>query len=752
MIRIPARPRSLIGLLAASLLVAAAPALADPPDRVARLAWLTGEASFAPAGESSWYEAGINRPLVPGDRLWTGRDGRAELQLGTALLRLDAGTGIELLNLDDRFLQIELAEGVVGLRIDEWGEGETYEVATANLAFVSATPGSYRLDIAPDGRSTQVTVFEGAAEVYGADGRSLRLRAGSSTRFHDTLLRDVQRMAMPYPDSFDRWVQARDDRYLRSPSRQYVAPGMIGYADLDEWGTWRSHRDYGHVWFPRNVRAGWAPYRDGHWAWIEPWGWTWIDAAPWGFAPSHYGRWVYVSNGWGWVPGPRHVRPVWAPALVAFVGGSNWSVSVSTGGPPIGWFPLGPHDVYVPWYRVSRPYFGRVNVHNTVVINNTYVTNVYNDFYVQGRPVRRDYTFRNAANAVTVVPRDTFVSARNAAESMARLRPGALDQGELLGRAPAAPTRASLTGQSPRRDAPVQRVGDREVIARTEPARGMVPFAQREQAITRNGGEPLAREQIDRMGTPASSARERIRLVEGARQAPVDRAGAEPPGRAPSVRGEAARPGQPPLQEAGRAREARDGASRGIEARETPAPRAPLERERGGAREAIRAPRGELGPAPARPAAQPQPAERGIPLPTRNRAADPERVPVQAPVPRAREAVPPSERMERQVPRREARPQPSQVAPPAPRGLEPQSRPAAPARGPTRGMDAPPAMPARESRPPQRQDAPAAPPPVREEPPQARPRVRQSPPEDDGGRAAARAARESSRQGGRERD
>lgn len=430
----------------------------------------------------------------------------------------------KLLNLDDRFAQIELSEGVVGLRIDEWGEGETYEVATANLAFVSAMPGSYRLDIAPDGRSTQVTVFAGAAEVYGADGRSLRLRAGSSTRFHDTLLRDVQRMAMPRPDSFDRWVQARDDRYLRSPSRQYVAAGMIGYADLDDWGTWRSHRDYGHVWYPRNVRAGWAPYRDGHWAWIEPWGWTWIDDAPWGFAPSHYGRWVYVSNGWGWVPGPRHVRPVWAPALVAFVGGSNWSLSVSSGGPPIGWFPLGPHDVYVPWYRVSRPYFGRVNVHNTVVINNTYVTNVYNDYYVQGRPVRRDYTFRNAANAVTVVPRDTFVTARNAAESMARLRPGALDQGELLGRAPAAPTRASLTGQTPRREAPVSRGGDREVIARTTPARAMAPFAQREQAITRNGGEPLAREQIDRIGTPpANSARERVRLVEGARPAPAGR-------------------------------------------------------------------------------------------------------------------------------------------------------------------------------------------------------------------------------------
>ena len=57
------------------------------------------------------------------------------------------------------------------------------------------------------------------------------------------------------------------------------------------------------VWYP-NVYPGWAPYREGHWAWVEPWGWTWVDDAPWGFAPFHYGRWVNVGGRWGWVPGP----------------------------------------------------------------------------------------------------------------------------------------------------------------------------------------------------------------------------------------------------------------------------------------------------------------------------------------------------------------------------------------------------------------------------------------------------------------
>jgi hypothetical protein len=105
-----------------------------------------------------------------------------------------------------------------------------------------------------------------------------------------------------------------------------------------------------------------------------------VDDAPWGFAPSHYGRWVNVSNRWGWIPGPRNVRPVYAPALVAFVGGSGWSVSISLGGgSPIGWFPLGPREVYVPSYQASRDYFNRVNVTNTV-INNTTITNVYKNY------------------------------------------------------------------------------------------------------------------------------------------------------------------------------------------------------------------------------------------------------------------------------------------------------------------------------------------------------------------------------------
>jgi hypothetical protein len=154
------------------------------------------------------------------------------------------------------------------------------------------------------------------------------------------------------PDAWESWAMTRDRRRDASRSARYVSPYIPGYEDLDDYGVWSVTAEYGPVWTPRRVTAGWAPYRNGHWAWVDPWGWTWVDDLPWGFAPYHYGRWVYQGRGWVWVPGRVVARPIYAPALVAFVGGSHWSISAGVGG-GVGWFPLGPSEAYIPVYRVS---------------------------------------------------------------------------------------------------------------------------------------------------------------------------------------------------------------------------------------------------------------------------------------------------------------------------------------------------------------------------------------------------------------
>ncbi|MBA8888558.1 hypothetical protein FHW12_002791 [Dokdonella fugitiva] len=505
-------PRAWCAAALATVLGAfASAALADPPERVARVGFLRGEVSFQPAGDDRWVEASLNRPLGTGDKIYTDRDSRAEFEIGAAVMRVDERTTFNLLNLDDEIAQVELTEGVLNLRVRRLDRGQSYEVDTPTLAFVVSEPGEYRIDIAPQGDSTMITVFDGGGDVYGENNASYSVRAGNSYRFNDSALRDYEVLDLPRADDFDNWVASRNQRYQRSVSSRYVADDMIGYADLDDAGSWSDDREYGSIWYPTSVSVGWAPYRDGHWSWVDPWGWTWVDNASWGFAPFHYGRWVYARDRWGWCPGPRHVRAVYAPALVAFVGGGGWGANISIGGGgPIGWFPLGPRDVYVPWYRASRGYFNNVNVRNTTVINNTYITNVYNN-YSTGRPiVNAEYAYRNNVQAVTAVSRETFVGARAVNEARVQVNPAQLRNAQVASRLTIAPTQASFVAANAQRAraTPQAAAIDRRVIARTAPPPQPVATAARVQAIQRNNAQPLARDEQRQLAArrPAEAA------------------------------------------------------------------------------------------------------------------------------------------------------------------------------------------------------------------------------------------------------
>src|SRR5207245_173363 len=159
-----------------------------------------------------------------------------------------------------------------------------------------------------------VVVRSGQAEVTGA-GQAFTLDAGNSASLSGTDQLAYNVDTAPAPDAFDSWCEQRDTHESRSQSARYLPPTVIGSEDLDDNGVWDETPEYGAVWYPREVEAGWAPYHNGHWAWIEPWGWTWVDDAPWGFAPFHYGRWIYGHDRWGWAPGPIAVRGYGGPVL-----------------------------------------------------------------------------------------------------------------------------------------------------------------------------------------------------------------------------------------------------------------------------------------------------------------------------------------------------------------------------------------------------------------------------------------------------
>jgi hypothetical protein len=508
------------------------------PGRVARLAYLSGQVQFAPAGEDDWGSVEVNRPMVIGDRLLTGDDGRAVLELGDASIRVDNDSAFDFLNLDQDNVQVELSQGTLNLAVRQLAQGANFEVDTPTVAFVASTPGIYRIDNDPSGTGSMVTVFQGSGTVYGENGASRQVAAGTSYRFNDSTLASVEPTGLPQADDFDRFCEARDATYSRyaQQEQQYVPPDMIGGDDLDQYGEWNDVPEYGNVWYPSSVPAGWAPYRYGHWAWIDPWGWTWVGDEPWGFAPFHYGRWVHVRNRWGWMPGPVHVRPVYAPALVAFIGGSGLSLSINTGGGgPVGWFPLGPRDVYTPWFHASRNYFTNVNVTNirNVYVNRTTINNFYNDYHAGRVPPRggHDYAYRRMPGAVTAVPRNVFTEARPVHNAALKLNRTQLARSEVALRPGVNPDRRSLGLRHPTTRPAAIKGGEpfaRPVVARHQPPPRPVDFAARQKVIASQHGQPPTAKQMQdlRKARPAPN-RDRVKLVPAARTQPP-RSG-EPP-------------------------------------------------------------------------------------------------------------------------------------------------------------------------------------------------------------------------------
>jgi hypothetical protein len=400
---------SLLGMALLTMLLAPSRAAAqdhedqdDPPGRVARLSFARGPVSFNPAGTDDWVDATINRPMTTGDKLWADAGARAAIHIGSASINLSESTGFSFLNLTDGIAQLQLTSGTIRVRVKRLGDQENFEIDTPNLAFTVLRSGVYKISVNDTGDTTVIEAHSGQGEVTGG-GSAYTVNPGDWDTFSGTdelsANQDVIDDDQNYSDDFEQWSEQRDHHEDNSVSARYVSNDAIGYDDLDDSGAWQPTPEYGNVWFPRGVQADWAPYHYGHWAYVAPWGYTWVDDATWGFAPFHYGRWVNVNGAWGWIPcpprpvvtvgygGPVYVRPVYAPALVAWVGGPHFGVGVAVGGGGgvavgVGWFPLGPREVFVPSYPVSRAYVNNVNVSNTTVnttvVNNYYTTVVVN--------------------------------------------------------------------------------------------------------------------------------------------------------------------------------------------------------------------------------------------------------------------------------------------------------------------------------------------------------------------------------------
>ena len=487
----------LTGLLSLAVPQARADEEKDPPTRVARISYVDGSVSLQPGGQGDWGSAARNRPVTIGDKIWVDKDSRAELQAGTAAIHLGSMTALSFLNLDQGITQMRLAEGSVNFRVSELREGDLYEVDAPNLAFTVKQAGAFRIDVNENGDSARVTVIRGEGEVT-ASGKTYEVHSGERGEFTGTDNIDYIIVKAPGPDGLDHWAAERDSKEDNSVSARYVSRDMVGYDDLDDYGTWREEPEYGHVWYPAAVEPGWAPYSYGYWNWVGPWGWTWVDYSPWGFAPFHYGRWNYFGGRWGWCPGPIFGAPIYGPAFVGFFGGGF--------GFGVGWFPLGFGEPFFPWFRCRHEFIERINVRNTFIRNRSVLnTSARNFNYVHARNV----------NAVTVANRNAFVNGQAINRGATRLTAASLRGAQVTNAVGIKPTQHSSLGSVNIRShvaTPSAAVQNRTVVARTAPPEGASQTRIRTlnstgQTSPRVGNEPVNRTMNQHQIRPNTASR-----------------------------------------------------------------------------------------------------------------------------------------------------------------------------------------------------------------------------------------------------
>ena len=433
-------PVTLFGLFTLVMSLAlAVPAWADPPGRIGRVAYVSRLDGLyvgnAASGES--FRAPLNQPLTSGDVLTTDGASRAEIQIGALTIRLDRNTSLELARVDDDQVALALRNGRSIVKINTPETAREFSLSTPDGRFTARDTGIYRFDV--DNASSNATAYFGSLRFSG-NGTAFDINANSAAQiWYDRGPR--YQIATAASDEFTHFSAERDRNQRNMMATRYVSPEMTGIEDLDTYGDWQTSGEYGALWIPRDVGRDWAPYRDGRWTWVAPWGWTWVGSEPWGFAPFHYGRWVFYHGTWAWVPGIRESRPVFAPALVAWTRPPEFGVSFSISrAPDVGWFPLAPRDVFVPLFHASPDYVRHVNrphvpriEHIDVIVNDP--RRALNDFR---------FTHRDEPRAITTPfsrpPKPTGDQPRFPNEATVTPRPDPLPPRDDRGSRPPRPT------------------------------------------------------------------------------------------------------------------------------------------------------------------------------------------------------------------------------------------------------------------------------------------------------------------------
>lgn len=283
------------------------------PDQRSRITYVRGDVVIQPSVSGNTLEAVINMPFMKGDRLATGSDGVLEFRLGDGVTGWSwYETKIELtesmmLTTDERRTHIKLWYGAVAVR--SYPLSHLVHRASVNMGVSQLdldADSLVRITIESDQTAVYVTAVKGGATI---DPEGARHRVAQGETWRSPYGSNDWNSFRPLgEDAFDTWYLEREQ--LVTDAYEYadqIPAGAVPaeYADqvagLHGYGRW-IYVDQGWYWMPY-VASGWVPYHTGFWDYVSPWGWIWIPFEPWGWTAYHYGYWrFFAGRGWMWFP------------------------------------------------------------------------------------------------------------------------------------------------------------------------------------------------------------------------------------------------------------------------------------------------------------------------------------------------------------------------------------------------------------------------------------------------------------------
>src|SRR5262249_15120246 len=230
-------PATLLSLALATAPLAGAFAqyAGDPPDRVGRVAEVSGSVSFHTAdANAQWAPASVNYPVTGGNAFWTEPRSHAAIDVGGSRLYMDSSTELDVANVDDRSFAASLAQGAIYLRVSPAANGDQFEIDTPRGAVHINQPGSYEVIAGDQDHPTTVMAFDGGSAQMVGPG--VNAGVGSEQGLFIAGQNPPQVNEGPaQTDDFIRFVQAEEQPYQNQNAYSpppYVSPEMTGDQDL----------------------------------------------------------------------------------------------------------------------------------------------------------------------------------------------------------------------------------------------------------------------------------------------------------------------------------------------------------------------------------------------------------------------------------------------------------------------------------------------------------------------------------------